>query len=185
MRWPWQKPKEEKPKECNHKYKDFPWYYESTYYTQSKWWKMTITAPYVCVICGHRINKVLDEHGSNCTSIADAEKRKDEYLDLLEGRLELRAIVEEMIADTQLVDREFLKYYELVHGDPTEVPKIEVTETPPEESKPHYTSPDQVCQWIMARHGIEPYASHFKDVRGWEVHTIKPLTKEEIENDKM
>lgn len=175
MRWPWQKPKEEKPKECNHKYKDFPWYVETTHWSGSRECEVKVVEPFVCVLCKQRKNVVLQTLTRNNYCWKDALKFSARIEKEYEQYCKPRPVVEDMIADMQLIDREFLKYYDLIHDTENSVPKIELPKDP------NKVSVDQLTQWIMARHGIEPYASHFKDVHGWEVHTIKPLTKEEIE----
>lgn len=175
MRWPWQKPEIKEPPKCNHKFKDFPWYMSSVYHLGTDRLEATIIEPYVCLLCKERKDVLLQRY----SHYEPSHKKADEWLanEIAEfkDRILPKPVVEDMIADTQLVDREFLKYYEMVHNMESSTPKLEIPKDP------NPVSPDQLMQWIMAKKGIEPYASHFKDVRGWEVHTITPLTKEEIE----
>ena len=53
------KKKEEKSnnhtKTCNHKWKDFPWYIDSTWCTDQTF-NLTIIEPYVCIFCKERKN---------------------------------------------------------------------------------------------------------------------------------
>ena len=174
MRWPWQKPEIKEPPKCNHKFKDFPWYMSSAYHLGTDRLEATIIEPYVCLLCKERKDVLLQRY----SHYEPSHKKADEWLanEIAEfkDRILPKPVVEDMIADTQLVDREFLKYYEMVHNIESSTPKLEIPKDP------NPVSPDQLMQWIMAKNGIEPYASHFRNVRGWEVHTITPLTKEEI-----
>ena len=101
-----------KPKECKHKYKDFPWYIEYNKYTDMYETKyaVKIKEPYVCLLCGNRIDKTL------CSQLGltkkEAEKCIDELLDMHKDRIQDAAIVEDMVNDCQLVDKSFLKSYE-------------------------------------------------------------------------
>ena len=122
--WPWQRAREE-PAECRHKYKDFPWYIVATYSSEWCMLNMTIKEPYVCVICGHRINKTLKEISRTATS----ERKACEILSAIEevygDRVKDQAVVEDMINDMQLVDRKFLEVLGLLdEHQPT--PKLKV-----------------------------------------------------------
>lgn len=180
MRWPWQKPEEKEPPKCSHKYKDFPWYMQSAYYSNERRIRATITEPFVCLLCKDRKDLVLMQYDSIERSREVADEWLDKEIESFRDKILPKAVVEDMIADMQLVDHEFLKYYEMMHGDSTGTLKIE----DPKEKEHHYVHPDQLMQWIMARSGIEPYASHFKNVRGWEVHTIKPLDWKSVEEEQ-
>lgn len=101
-----------KPKECKHKYKDFPWYieynsYEERYETR---YTVKIKEPYVCLLCSNRIDKTLCSQ-SGLTK-REAEKCIDEFLDMHKDRIQDAAIVEDMVNDCQLVDKSFLESYE-------------------------------------------------------------------------
>ena len=101
-----------KPKECKHKYKDFPWYIEYTPYTDMYGTKYTvkIKEPYVCLLCGNRIDKTLCSQ-LNLTK-REAEKCIDEFMDIHKDRIQDAAIVEDMVNDCQLVDKSFLESYD-------------------------------------------------------------------------
>lgn len=134
MAWFWQK--KETPKfvapPCKHKYRDFPWYLDGTVkdntvrYTSHKTWTVKILEPYVCVHCGHRKDICLATYSGYGE---DSEKDALERMRFLEARypeqLKDRPVVEDMIMDMQLVDREYL---EMMDG--LLVPKIKVEESP-------------------------------------------------------
>lgn len=133
MAWFWQK--KETPKitvpSCKHKYRDFPWYLDGTVrsnnevYSHEKTWTVKIMEPYVCVHCGHRKDICLVTYSGYG---ADSDKDAVERMRFLEARypeqLKDRPVVEDMIMDMQLVDREYL---EMMDG--LLVPKIKVEES--------------------------------------------------------
>lgn len=126
MAWFWQK-KDTAPS-CKHKYRDFPWYLEGTVRNNNdeKTWTVKIIEPYVCVHCGHRKDICLVTYSGYGV---DSEKDAVERMKFLEARypeqLKDRPVVEDMIMDMQLVDREYL---EMMDG--LLVPKIKVEESP-------------------------------------------------------
>lgn len=108
MGWFFKKNTPPEPPPCKHKYQDFPWYVESTYYMNSNTWVARIFEPYVCVHCKHRKNVLLQE----LTRIGDLEKTDKWLADLMteySEHIQPRPIVEDMIADMQLVDRQWLE----------------------------------------------------------------------------
>ena len=101
-----------KPKECKHKYKDFPWYI--TYYMdRSKvfpTYTIDITEPYVCLICKERVDKnLMHMIGIDPDEL---DKKLNELNDKYASNLENKAIVEDMVNDCQLVDKSFVESYE-------------------------------------------------------------------------
>lgn len=124
FRWPWQK-KTEQPQECAHKYKDFPWYREAVYYTNFQSITFKIYEPFVCVLCGHRVNKVLMDETCSVKSKKDGDAWIRCKCEAIEDRIQHRAIVEDMIADMQLVDRRFLELTGLL-DEYVPPPKIDV-----------------------------------------------------------
>ena len=50
---------QELPKECSHKWRDFPWYMEYDYDTNTGSLKVGIYEPYVCIHCKKRENVTL------------------------------------------------------------------------------------------------------------------------------
>lgn len=109
FRWPWQKKAQAQPKECAHKYKDFPWYKDATYFSNWGRVELVITEPFVCVLCGHRIDKVLLHESTDASSIKKAGEWVESRCTEFEDNIRSRAVVEDMIADMQLVDRRFLE----------------------------------------------------------------------------
>ena len=106
-------PKIQEPPKCTHKFKDFPWYVESTYYPYEKRFKVVVYEPYVCVLCGQRIDKKLYEHSSSGTK-KDADTLKEAIEEKYGDKIENRVLIEDEINDLQLVDREYLKFYEMI-----------------------------------------------------------------------
>ena len=112
--WPFTKKSKEPPKpvECRHHWKDFPWYYEATYYSDSHRLEAKLIEPYVCIHCKERKNVVLKEHARVNISYDDANDVIEEWREKYKDHMEDRAIIEDMIHDTQLVDREYLAIVE-------------------------------------------------------------------------
>ena len=124
--WPFSKrPKESEKKvnvppvrECSHKYKDFPWYTDGTYNYETKVLDVSVIEPYVCIHCGHRKNVVLDHF---CRFFEEFEEAENFYNDFQDGKyanmIEKKAIVEDMINDMVLVDRQYIEIYRRLHGE--------------------------------------------------------------------
>lgn len=102
--------------ECEHKWQDFPWILHGDYDPVRHTEHITLTEPYVCIHCGKRKDVKLYELLRSAMSRDEAEKLYDTIYSKFSDRIEHAAIVEDMIADMQLVDREYLKYYNIVHG---------------------------------------------------------------------
>lgn len=98
-----------KTPECDHKYREFPWYKSMTYYTDSNSMNFVIYKPYVCIHCRKRKNVELVNIDRVNLSWEEALKVSDEYEERYKGKLVYSALVEEQIADFQLIDREYLK----------------------------------------------------------------------------
>ena len=125
MSWFFKKPKVVEPKVCRHKWKDFPWYYEAAYYQNYNQFKASIIEPYICIHCKERKNVILCERNDSCSlekarEIIDSwkQKYKDQMLD--------KVLVEDMIADMQLVDREYLAIAEALANPPKSDLEIEM-----------------------------------------------------------
>lgn len=125
MRWPWQKPEPKKPPECNHKYKDFPWYMKAVYYSRLGHLEAHIIEPFVCLLCKKRKDVVLNTYSHDEPSHKKAGEWLDNEIESFRDKILPRPVVEDMIADMQLIDQEFLKYYEMIHGTASTTPKIE------------------------------------------------------------
>ena len=106
------KEQEQKPPECNHKWKDFPWYIQSTYYSGQSSYNITIYEPYVCILCKERKDIVLsklsrtNETFEQC--LEQVEIAEEEYKD----HIQPRAVVEDMIHDFQMIDKAYLEAFE-------------------------------------------------------------------------
>lgn len=112
---------------CNHKYKDFPWYVtiESVYPNGYERYRVSILEPYVCIHCGNRINKELAHYG-DYSLVSSAQECKDMVCKKFSKHIMEEAVVEDMINDTILVDQQYLKYYELIKSGKIESPKLEI-----------------------------------------------------------
>lgn len=98
---------------CNHKWKDFPWYIESTLFDNGKL-LVEIIEPYVCIYCKKQKNIILKKiTRSNITRSGANElicELEEKYKDFIKDE----AVVNDMINDMILVDREYLRLYEEV-----------------------------------------------------------------------
>ena len=112
MGWFNRKPKVEevKPQKpvCNHKYKDFPWFYEARYNTSTRELAFKVWEPFVCIHCKERINKLLYERNSHYNTYEEADEYVTQFREKYADRMEEEVVVEDMIADMQLVDRDYL-----------------------------------------------------------------------------
>lgn len=99
--------------QCSHKWRDFKWYDEATYYTNSHTYSIKIYEPYVCIHCKERRDELLLESTGSASSETEARNRVNEIRNNYKEHLDHRAIVEDEIKDMQLVDR---KYLEIAQG---------------------------------------------------------------------
>ena len=93
---------------CNHKYKDFPWFYEARYNTSTRELTFKVWEPFVCIHCKERINRLLYERNSHYKSYEEADDYVTQFREKYADRMEEEVVVEDMIADMQLVDRDYL-----------------------------------------------------------------------------
>lgn len=93
---------------CNHKYKDFPWFYEARYNTSTRELDFKVWEPFVCIHCKERINKLLYERNSHYKTYEEADDYVTQFREKYADRMEEEVVVEDMIADMQLVDRDYL-----------------------------------------------------------------------------
>ena len=93
---------------CNHKYKDFPWYYEARYNTSTRNLVFKVWEPFVCIHCKERINRLLYERNSHYKTYEEADEYVTQFREKYADRMEDEVVIEDMIADMQLVDREYL-----------------------------------------------------------------------------
>lgn len=119
---------EKTAKTCFHKYKDFPWYVAVTNYYKdsfSERWRVDIVEPYVCVHCGDRKDMVLAQYidfYDKKSADKAANAIKIEYADHIQDK----AIVEDMVNDTILVDQQYLKFYEMVKNGRIDLPELKL-----------------------------------------------------------
>lgn len=97
---------------CNHKWKDFKWYYDATYYRDTKRFECTIYEPYVCIYCKQRKDVKLEELSKIDITFEDAQKEIDYIKEKYYDYLGLKAVIEDEINDFVMVDRDFLKIYD-------------------------------------------------------------------------
>ena len=102
-----EKVKPQKPV-CNHKYKDFPWFYEARYNTSTRELTFKVWEPFVCIHCKERINRLLYERNSHYKTYEEADNYVTQFREKYADRMEEEVVVEDMIADMQLVDRDYL-----------------------------------------------------------------------------
>lgn len=108
---------------CDHKYKDFPWYYRALYDVSSCEGDMKVFEPYVCVKCKQRIDEELfhiHQHTSQIKFKEYIDKFVEEYSDKLLPEVE----VNDMIADYRLVDRDYLRILDAIRGGEFKFPDI-------------------------------------------------------------
>lgn len=95
---------------CQHHYKDFGWYLKNTHkldeYHNTLKYTIQIIAPYVCIHCKHREDRILSVY-----EVIRREQFESLVEDLEKNFPKLRepAIVEDEINDFQLIDAEYLK----------------------------------------------------------------------------
>lgn len=99
--------------ECKHKYRDFPWYIEASHYvgrygSPVARYEINIIEPYVCVFCGDRQNKVL-KHIERFGSYSECEETVNSIQKIYADHIQDKVLVEDAIADLQLVDRDYLR----------------------------------------------------------------------------
>ena len=112
-------PATEEPKECEHKYQDFPWYVEISDYGYGAGNTIDVIEPYVCIKCKTRIDKTLVHYV--CSTHREADELLNTILTKYKKKIRSRIEVEDMIHDFIYVDKEYLKYWHTINGtnDPT------------------------------------------------------------------
>lgn len=117
MCWFFKRKKVEEYK-CRHTWKDFPWYYNATYYRDTKTLKASIIAPYVCIHCKEQHNEILKSVEYSGYTYEKALELIDGWKEKYKYYMEDEVLVKEAIADMQLVDREKLALYESITNPP-------------------------------------------------------------------
>ena len=101
------------PPPCNHKWKDFPWYIESSLFDNGNF-LVEIIEPYVCIYCKKQKNIVLKKITRSNITRSRADELICELEEKYKDHIKDEAIVNDMINDMILVDREYLRLYEEV-----------------------------------------------------------------------
>lgn len=99
-----------------HTYKDFPPYIEYAYGGKGYTSRFQIIESYVCTCCGKRVNKTLDNYEFISYSIEKFDRELHHYEDKYKDFVTPRPIVEDMIQDIIMVDKEKLAAWERLHG---------------------------------------------------------------------
>lgn len=128
------------PKECEHKFSDFPWFLDvsverdCSYYHLRYNYTIKVIEPYVCIFCKERKDVILDVFRGVGVCYDDFSAKLKAVTKQYEDHLQNRAVIEDMISDMQLVDREYLKYYRIVKGlDSVPKPKLDTDIFTPKE----------------------------------------------------
>lgn len=102
---------------CNHKWKDFPWYITALYYEDTHAFDLKIIEPYVCIHCKERKDIVLHSVSRANFSWKQASTLLEECEEKYGEFCQPRPIVEDMIHDMQLVDRQYLEIAESLYPE--------------------------------------------------------------------
>ena len=127
--WNRKKKKDEQPSmppPCRHRWKDFPWYINAEYFSGIDRFEFRVYEPYVCIYCKERQDKLIFEFISSISK-KEANKYIEDFEEKYDEHLKDRVIVEDMITDMQLVDREYLNIYESLKTlNPDKTPKLTI-----------------------------------------------------------
>ena len=127
--WNRKKEKDEQPPmppPCRHRWKDFPWYVDAEYFSGADRFEFRVYEPYVCIYCKERQDKLIFEFISSISK-KEADKYIEDFEEKYDEHLEDRVIIEDMITDMQLVDREYLNIYESLKTlNPDKTPKLTI-----------------------------------------------------------
>ena len=99
------------PPPCKHHWKDFPWYWHGEWTERVNLLQFSVYEPYVCIHCKERQDKKIYERNSFYADKDEAQAWVDDFIERHKKYFESRVIIEDMIADMQLVDREYLEIY--------------------------------------------------------------------------
>lgn len=127
--WNRKKKKDEQPlmpPPCRHRWKDFPWYVDAEYFSGVDRFEFRVYEPYVCIYCKERQDKLIFEFISSISK-KEADKYIEDFEEKYDEHIEDRVIIEDMITDMQLVDREYLDIYESLKTlNPDKTPKLTI-----------------------------------------------------------
>ena len=99
-----------------HTYKDFPPFIEYSFGGRGYQSHIDIIESYVCTCCGKRINKTLGHYEFISYSVEKFDKELRHFEDQYRDFITPRPVVEDMIQDTIMVDKEKLAAWERLHG---------------------------------------------------------------------
>lgn len=106
------------PKECDHLWKDFPWYLNGTYDAASRTVELKVYEPYVCIKCKKRKDVLLDSYiRNNISSYNESNEVINKRVENYEEYIKPKAVVEDMVNDEQLVDRQALNILAMLRGE--------------------------------------------------------------------
>lgn len=111
-----EKPKVEVP-ECNHVWKDFPWYVAANYYVNTHRQACELYEPYVCAKCKKRKDVLLDSRSWMPVSPEEGSMLCCGFKETYKDHIAERGVIEDLINDYQLVDRTELEILEFLHGN--------------------------------------------------------------------
>lgn len=103
-------PSQPPPTACHHKYIDFGWYVSRITDSYHGDYSVEVREPYVCVLCHHREDRVLNRW------VYGSEKERDKTAERLlkDARIHDALEIEDKIADMQMLDPYYLDaYYKL------------------------------------------------------------------------
>lgn len=116
------------PPKCSHTWQDFPWYILQHYTSTDKTSILEIYEPYVCIHCGERMDKKLFNEKIVGVSLREHTDRKKALESHFKEYIKPQPIVEDMIYDMQLVDRERIdKFKKYKKGLDDNVPLLHVS----------------------------------------------------------
>lgn len=103
--------------QCCHKYKDFPWYIETSisHYNNNKKiidYEIYLIEPYVCIKCHDRKNITLNTMKGRYTTYEKYLEQLQAVQEKYKDKIKERPEIEDMINDMVFVDREYLDLYE-------------------------------------------------------------------------
>lgn len=102
---------------CQHQWVDFPAFVVFSANNGSREYDVRIVEPYVCVHCKKRDDVLLERRtGTNSiNAVAAAEEIIKEFNKY--SFIKPKPVVEDMVTDFQKVDRDYLAWYDYLHGE--------------------------------------------------------------------
>lgn len=98
-----------------HIWQDMPWFFHSTYYISDRRSEIYLKEIYICRVCHETKEVTLGEYITcNCSKRQHREKLSS-LVEQFDNYIEPEAVIQDMIYDMKLVDREKLKYWEQLH----------------------------------------------------------------------